>query len=202
MAAYREIIMNFLKRTNFSVQVLSPPMKDIVERRAIERINTDWANKGIDPGPCMRFFQPCLDLATVAYSHIPIDAQVHITIFTMITMRIDDLGVSDEAMDSFQARLLTKTPQLDPVLDLLVDYLLRTSDYYPSYACKCTTLSTIAHTDATLYEKHNGEEILGHMALPYVRYKRFRTGLAEAYSFFIWDKFSFPDMSTYIQTTP
>jgi hypothetical protein len=177
-------------------------MKDVVEHRAIERINTDWANKGIDPGPCMRFFGPSLDLATVAYSYTPIDAQVHIAIFTMIAIFIDDFGVSDEAMDGFQERLLTRTPQLDPVLDLLVDNLLQMSNFYPSYACKCSTLSAIAHTDATLYEKKNGDEVLDRIALPYVRYKRFRTGLAEAYSFFIWDKFSFPDMSVYIQTTP
>jgi hypothetical protein len=56
----------------------------------------------------------------------------------------------------------------------------------------------MAHIETTLYDKQNSDEVLDRTTLPYVRYKRFRTGLAEACAFFIWDKLSFTDMSMHI----
>jgi hypothetical protein len=182
--------------------MLNPPTKEIVKSRVIEHINTQWASKVPDLDRCTRFLRPAIDLATIGYGHIHIDAQVHIALHIMLTLCVDDFGVSDEALDSFQAKLLNRALQLDPVLDLLVDSLSHMPDYFPSYACKGITLSAIAHVDATLYDKQHKEEVMDSAALPYVHYKRLRTGLGEVFAYFIWDKFSFPDMSVYVKTTP
>ncbi|KAI0689741.1 isoprenoid synthase domain-containing protein [Cytidiella melzeri] len=149
-----------------------------------------------------RHYNASINIATVAYSHTRPEVQAHITLFTILVISIDDFVVSDEALDGFSHRLLSGSPQKDPLLDCLVDNLRHMPDYFPSYASKGITVSTIEFIDATLYDKASLGMVLHGAALPYVNLRRMCNALGAAYGFFIWDKFSFPDVSAHIQILP
>lgn len=180
---------------------MQPPTRADVEARVLD-LTKEWDNKGLAPTRWRPYLEASLNIATITYSHTRLDVQVHITLFTALTIAIDEFEVSDEDLDRFTARLLSGAPQSDPLLDCLVDNLRHMPDYFPSYAYKCITLSTMDFIDATLHDKAFINMDLRPDALPYVNNKRFRSGLGTAYGLFIWDKFSFPDISTYVQVIP
>lgn len=163
---------------------------------------SQWTEKGLDPARYSRHFQTSINIATYTFGHTPVDVQVYISLFTLLGLCIDDLEVSSEAMDSFGKRLYGGKPQLDPLLDCLVDLLNNSYDYFHPYAAKSIIVATIEFVDATLFDKQSVGFKLNSAALPYVEYKRLRNSFGGAYGAFMWDKFTFPDIFTHIQVLP
>lgn len=149
-----------------------------------------------------RHFTTSINMATIAFGHTHIDVQVQIGLFTLLALCVDDLEVSSEALEAFSTRLYTGAPQLDPLLDCLIDNLSHMGEYFLPYASKSIVVATIEFVNATLFDKESSGMALRDCALPYVEYKRLRNALGGAYGFFVWDKFSFPEISAHIQVIP
>ena len=198
---YRAIITEFLRSTYITAEALRPIQKTDVEARVLKQTE-GWARKGLSSNRWLPYLEASLDIATITYGHTRLDIQVHITLFTILTIAIDEFEVGDENLDLFTARLLSGSPQPDPLLDCLVDNLRHMSDFFPTSSCRCITISTMEFIDGTLQDKNLTGMHLQPGTLPYVNYKRFRNGLGAAYGFFIWDKFSFPNVSNFIQVIP
>ncbi|KAI0689740.1 isoprenoid synthase domain-containing protein [Cytidiella melzeri] len=197
---YRSTIVGFLQRAKIPVLTLQLAAKGAVESLVLETTK-EWAKKGLAPDRWQPFYKTGFDLGTIGYGHTRFDVQAQIALFSILGLCIDDFLVSDEALDCFSDRLLSGSPQLDPILDCMVDNLSRMHDFFPPYAAKTIILSAIAFIDATLHDKDNSGTS-HHAALPYVNFRRMRSGMGEIYHFFIWDKFSFPDVYTHIQSIP
>ena len=75
-------------------------------------------------------------------------------------------------------------------------------DFFNLYTATTIFTDSINFVNCTLFEKQTDAVPLHPTALPYVLYKRARNSLGEVYSAFVWDKFSFPDISSHIQVTP
>ena len=147
--------------------------------------------------------QTSLDIATTAYAHTHRDVQVHVTIFTTLTICVDDLDVEARCMEEFGPRMLRGERQAHPLLDRLVENLLAGSEYFSPYVATAITASTVQFVAATALDSQiDNMPIEEGGSMPYVHYKRERNGLAEAYSGFIWEKRCFPDVSEFIQTIP
>jgi len=197
----RTTVTDFLTRTGIHMEAVQPTSKDVVEERVLEGTK-QWTQKGLSAARYERHFVTSINMATIAYGHTHIDVQVQIALFTLLALCVDDLEVSSEALQGFTTRLYTGIPQLDPVLDCLVENLGHMPEYFLPYASKSIVVATIEFVNATLFDKESAGMVLHDAALPYVEYKRLRNALGGAYGFFVWDKFSFPDISAHIQVIP
>ncbi|KAI0090575.1 isoprenoid synthase domain-containing protein [Irpex rosettiformis] len=198
---YRTTITEFLQRVRIPVEVLCSPSREAVEKLVLD-YTEEWEKMGLTSDRWRPFFKVGIDLGAVGYGHTRVDVQAHIALFSILGMCIDEFVASDEALDGFTARLLSGTRQLDPLLDCMVDSLRHMPDFFPPYAAKCIVLSTIEFIDSCLHDKDVEGMKLHTAALPYINFKRMRNGLAAVYAFFVWDKFSFPDVNRYIQVIP
>lgn len=138
-------------------------------------------------------------MATTTFSHTHPDVQVHIALFTVLGLCIDDLEIQSAALEEFVQRIYSGQPQLHPVLDYLVQNLRNLPKYFPPYAASAIFAGTIQGVNATLFDKQSEAMRLTSESLPYVLYKRARNSLGEVYGFYVWDKFNFPDVSIHIQ---
>ena len=143
-----------------------------------------------------------VNFATTTFGHNHFDTQVHIALFTVLCLCVDDLEVDTTALAEFVQRLQSGMPQLHPVLDHLAERLRRTPDFYSPYASSAIVAGTVHFTNCTLFDKESESMELHPSALPFVLYKRARNSLGEVYASYVWDKFNFPDVFTHIQILP
>ena len=143
-----------------------------------------------------------IHLGSGPYVHTPLDVQVHIAKYTLVLLCVDEFEVPTSAMDEFMERLYSGRPQLHPILDVTVDILRRMKDYYSPFLVTQIVKSTVDFINSMTLDAQTEEMALRPSALPYVKFKRFYNGIGEAYAAFIWDKFNFPNMFTYIQALP
>lgn len=144
-------------------------------------------------------------VATTMFGHTHIDTQAHLALFSLLAGCVDDLEIEDIALEEFAPRISRGSPQMHPILDLLVERLRLMPDYYPSYSATAIFAGTVQFVNATLFDRKCEHEIsmpLQTDALPFIRYKRARNSLGEVYNLFAWDKFNFPDITAHIQVLP
>jgi hypothetical protein len=141
-------------------------------------------------------------IASTAYSHTPSEVQLHIALYTLLCILVDDFSVSNAALEEFTERLYSGSPQLHPLLDRLVENLRQTKDYYPPFIANQIIKSTVGFVDSMAVDSQLETMMLGPAALTYVTTRRLDNGIGRAYGSFIWDKFNFPDLSSYVQAIP
>lgn len=157
---------------------------------------------GIPPHVYLPHVDASINIATMAYGHTHPDVQVQVTIYTILLIAIDDLGVDSRAMEEFVQRLHLGEHQLHPILDHLVENLRDMSKYFLPYAASAIVAATLQYVSATAFDKQAEDASMAPETVQYVEYKRVKNGVAEAYGFMIWDKFDFPDLTTHIQVIP
>ncbi|KAI0343535.1 terpenoid synthase [Trametopsis cervina] len=194
-------VTEFLQRTKIPIGTVQPATKAVVEERVLAGAK-QWHEKGLSASRYEPHYTTSINMATVAYGHTHVDVQVQIALFTLLALCVDDLQVSREALEAFSTNLYTGAPQLDPVLNCLIDNLTHMPEFFLPYASKSIVVATIEFVNATLFDMDTSGMTLHDAALPYVEYKRLRNALGGAYGFFVWDKFSFPDVSVHIQVIP
>lgn len=143
-----------------------------------------------------------VQLGSMFYGHTDIDIQYHIALYSYLLMLADDLGVTTQALEEFSTRLCAGMPQLHPVLTALNEILSRMPDYYLPYASQSILISTFQFINACAFERTTENMALHQDAVLFPEYKRARSGIGEAYAFFVWDKFRFPDITAYVQVVP
>ncbi|KAF7790953.1 hypothetical protein EIP86_001912 [Pleurotus ostreatoroseus] len=141
-------------------------------------------------------------LGAMSYGHTSIDVQCHIALYSYLLLVLDDLEIPTLALDEFSSRLCAGMPQLHPVLTALNENLSRMSDYYPPYTSQSILISTFQFINACAFERTTSSMALHPDAVMFPGYKRIRSGVGEAYIFFAWDKFRFPDITVYVQIVP
>jgi hypothetical protein len=163
---------------------------------------TSWNLGTISPQRVQRHIVTAVNFATTTFGHNLLDTQIHIALYTVLCLCVDDLEVESTALAEFVQRLQTGDLQLHPVLDLLAERLRRTSDFYHPYAASAIVAGTVHFINCTLFDKEAENMVLQPTALPFVLYKRARNSLGEVYASYVWDKFNFPDITTHIQVMP
>lgn len=191
----------FLRRTNLPAPAASTPPDNAVSQRIRAEV-APWDLGDIAAARIQRHIVTGISMATTTFAHNHPDTQVHIALFTILALCVDDLEVDSAALSEFVQRLQTGEQQQHPVLDLLAEKVRRMSDFFHPYAATAILIGTVHFINCTLFEKQTDDIQLHPTALPYVLYKRARNSLGEVYSSFVWDKFNFPDISAHIQVTP
>ncbi|KAI0343572.1 terpenoid synthase [Trametopsis cervina] len=145
-----------------------------------------------------KHLQTGLAIGTLAYAHTRADIQAHIATHSMLVTIIDDRKIAHAALEEFIPRLLSGAAQLDPLLDMLVDNLRGMSDYYAPASAGGIVASTLEFVNAMLRETDVRDTEISEGAMRYARYVRAQNGMGEAYCLFVWDKFNFSDVASYV----
>lgn len=197
----RRAVNEFFRRTGLSV----PAMREVPDGAVAQRIRTtvgQWDFGGISAERVHRHTATGVSMATTTFAHTHADTQVHIALFTVLALCVDDLEVDGGALAEFVERLQAGRAQRHPVLEHLAQNVRAMPAYFHPYAATAILVGTVHFVNCTVYERQTDSVPLHPTALPYVLYKRARNSLGEVYSSFVWDKFNFPDISAHIQVTP
>lgn len=193
------IIAEFFAKSGISMRAWKPSSdRSQVEQRVRKRVST-WDFGDISPARVERHTVTSINMAVTTFDHTHPDVQIHIALFTVLGLCIDDLEIGTGALEEFVHRLHTSTPQLHPVLDLLVKNMQELPKYFPPYAAAAIYAAIVQFVNSTFFDKQSECMTLTAESLPYVLYKRARNSLGEVYGFFVWDKYNFPDVSVHIQ---
>ena len=141
-------------------------------------------------------------LVASVYSHIPLEAQVHVTLYSMLVILVDEFVVPFSDMEPFMERFYLKLPQLHPLLNLLADNIRGMKAFFLPFTTKIIINSTMDFLNIMVFEQESQEMPLHPAALSFVALKRHHSGVADAYFCFAFDKFHFPDITKYIQALP
>ncbi|KIP01167.1 hypothetical protein PHLGIDRAFT_80906 [Phlebiopsis gigantea 11061_1 CR5-6] len=190
-----------MKSIGISIQGIQSNADGTVEKRTREQA-AQWNLGDIS----LKRYEPALitscDIASMAYSHTPTDVQVHIALYTLLAICIDDYHVSDIALGEFMDRMYSGTAQLHPLLDRFVENLRDMRKFFSPYASKLIIKSSIDFVNNMAVDVELAGMSLRPTALAYVTSKRFYNGIGDAYACFVWDKFAFPRVATYLQAVP
>ena len=192
---------NFLSRTEISVDGFRLEGDSALEQR-VRTYTTQWNLGHRTPDGFDGALVNAVWIAGCAYSHTPLDVQVHIALYTLLATCVDDLSVPLIALEEFMERFYSRAPQLHPILDLLADNILGMGNYFPSFPTKIIIKSTIDFINMMAFEQNTQTMPLRPAAMSYITMKRLYNGAADAYFCFVFDKFAFPNVSSYIQALP
>lgn len=190
-----------MERTGTSVAGLQCDPDGLVEQRVREIVKT-WNVGDVSPARVDAHIITGVHVAVTSYGHTPFDVQVHIALYTTVLTLVDDFAIELVALEEFMSRLHTGTPQRHPLLQHLVDILAAMDKFFPPFPSKAIITSTISYINQNTIDKQVVNMPLNQAAVPYIEYKRICNGAAEAYGYFVWDKFAFPDVTSYIQAIP
>ena len=99
-------------------------------------------------------------------------------------------------------RMYSGTPQLHPILDVLVTVLQQMKDHWSPFLVTQIIKGTVDFINSIVLDERTEAMLLRPSALPYVNFKRLYNGIGEPFAAFIWDKQNFPDLCSYIQALP
>ncbi|OCH89690.1 terpenoid synthase [Obba rivulosa] len=194
--AARAAIAGFLRRLD--ITILSHP-RDLELERRVDEIMQTW--KGL---PCPRHcVVPSIAIAISGYAHIhDFDTKVFIAVLTSIAVTLDSpeflatLPFEDFHYDVVTGRIQERSGYLGEFVRCLQDAW----KYFPRFSAATIFTSGLDFVNAALLESTGTTVATG--ALPFVEYRRIKTGVAEAYAHFIWDGAQFPNEVEYAQVIP
>lgn len=193
-------INNFVVRAGVSVKGIKLDVDGLLEKRTREEV-TKWRLE-ILPQNYEIALLCAVHMACGTYPYASFDVQLHITLYTLLCTLVDDFNVPPSALEQFADRLYSGQTQLHPILDHLVENLRGMKKYYAPFLASLIVKSTLGLIDTMAAETHLNTMKLRPAALNYVTSRRLANGVGDAYACFIWDKYNFPDLSTFIQTIP
>lgn len=186
------IVDEFFKHTGLSVRGFTLDLHgpdDTEVRSTVE----GWT-LGVPIQHVKKFIDTSIGMAMTAYSHTHVNTQVHIALLTFLLLCVDDSEIDSSALSGFALRLQTGTPQLHPVLDLLVERLRLMPEFFSPYATSAILSGIVHFINESAFEKQAE-------AVPLLD-KRAKNGLSEVYSSCAWEKSNFPAASLYVQAIP
>lgn len=190
-----------MSRSGISIRGIKFDPNGIVEKRTREQA-AQWDLGGVSLQRYDPYLISSVHIASAAYSHTPVAVQVHISLYTLLAICIDDFSVPHRALEEFMERLYTGSPQLHPLLDRLVENLLDMKEYFTNFAAKQIMKSTVDFVNNMAVDGEIENMALRPDALSYVTSKRFYNGIGDAYAHFVWVKADFPSVTTFLQAIP
>ncbi|KAI8270627.1 hypothetical protein K4K58_008452 [Colletotrichum sp. SAR11_239] len=151
-----------------------------------------------------RYFDVGLTLACAYYPTHPFAVKLHIAIYSWLAIYIDDDDAGNDDLAGFQERFHKGEPQPSALLSRFAEVLHDMSKYYEPLVANFIVCSTLQFVNATLLERHGEFHGLKHCkeASGWPDYVRDRSGVPEAYAYFIFPKEQCPNIGQYMQGIP
>ncbi|KAI0106224.1 isoprenoid synthase domain-containing protein [Nemania sp. FL0031] len=195
------ILTKFVREIKYQ----SPPHDDT--RPALEAAMVEYAaGSGVpyESEYAQLCFEVGLNTACTCYPSHPFAAKLHIAIYTWLITYIEDDEDGTEDLAGFQARFQKGEPQPSSPPARFAEALQAMSTYFQPLAVNFIVLSSLQFVNATLLERCGEFHGLQHCreASGWPDYVRDRTGVSEAYAYFIFPRDQCSDIGAYIQGIP
>lgn len=130
--------------------------------------------------------------------------KLHIAIYSWLAIYIDDDEPGTDELAGFQERFHRGEPQPSALLARFAEVLQDMSKYFEPLVTNFIVLSTLQFVNATLLERRGEFLNLQHCreASGWPDYIRDRSGVPEAYAYFIFPREQCPDIGMYMQGIP
>lgn len=130
--------------------------------------------------------------------------KLHIAIYSWLAIYIDDDEDGNEDLAGFQTRFYNGEPQPSALLARFAEVLQGMSTHFEPLVANFIVLSTLQFVNATLLERRGEFLSLEHCkeASGWPDYIRDRSGVPEAYAYFIFPKEQCPDIGGFMQGIP
>ncbi|KZT66299.1 terpenoid synthase [Daedalea quercina L-15889] len=180
-----------------------------LERRAADNIR-QW---GPDLSALLKpYLPPAIVLTMTCYSHIADpEARLRIVLFSTLVIALDDPKIFDASgCRDFHRRLCCgqfhRAGELrGDVLARLMEVLSGMWKSYPGFSAGTVFSAVLQFINGCMLERMDGiccRAVHPPDALPFITYRRAMSGLADAFSYFIWTKAGSSDIASYIQAIP
>lgn len=138
------------------------------------------------------------------YPSHPFAVKLHIAIYSWLAIYIDDDEDGTEDLAGFQTRFQKGQPQPSALLARFAEALQAMSTHFEHLVANFIVLSSLQFVNATLLERRGEFHSLKHCreASGWPDYVRDRSGVPEAYAYFIFPKDQCPDIGAYMQGIP
>lgn len=139
------------------------------------------------------------------YPNNSLDVQIHIGMFTWLAFLVDDSNnvIADDLV-LFHSRFYSGEPQPTPLLKCFAKNLRDTYKYWEPVAANFIILSALSFVNADVLETQQEFQTMSIVAAaanwPY--HIRHMNGLSEVYTYFMFPKLDYPDISIYLQAVP
>ncbi|EMD31537.1 terpene cyclase [Gelatoporia subvermispora B] len=186
--------------TKLEVEIPTYERDTALERRVDEIIRSYPGAKPTHP-----HIVTAIVIAITGYQHIQsFDAKVLIAVYTAIATTLDSPEVLDSlASRDFHRRFCAGAAQHDDdMLGQLARLMVTFWDHYPRYAASSAMASTLEFVNISILENTSHGMIMSSDSLPFIEYRRAKSGIPEAYAAFIWERSKFPDEKIYLQAVP
>ncbi|KAL4913993.1 isoprenoid synthase domain-containing protein [Aspergillus aurantiobrunneus] len=147
-------------------------------------------------------------IATTTYPFVPAAVQEVIAIYTTFAILIDvTTDVTTDELKGFLARLCTSQPQPNPLLRHLLQFIGEVVPrFYGAFASDMIRKAIIEFISACVVENEYLDKAVPQGTAPeFPDYIRHQTGMAEAYTFFVFPEILFAEstfMSLYLPVIP
>lgn len=130
--------------------------------------------------------------------------KLHIAVYTWLATYIDDDEDGTEDLVGFQTRFQKGEPQPSALLTCFAQSLQAMSLYFEPLVANFIVLSSLQFVNATLLERRGELHGLRHCreASGWPDYVRNKSGVSEAYAYFIFPREQCPDIGAYMQGMP
>ncbi|TFY57851.1 hypothetical protein EVJ58_g6774 [Rhodofomes roseus] len=182
-----------------------------LERDAVNVIR-EW---GPDVSARLRkYLPPAIILTTTCYRHIADhDTKLLIVLFSALVISLDDPEIFDASgCRDLHKRLCNGEFHRvrrggGGVLGMLMDVLSGMDHAYPAFPSSAIISAVLGFVNGCVLEQMELDSTgtaVAHCldALPFLAYRRSMSGLADAFSYFIWTKMDYPDVARYLQAIP
>ena len=134
------------------------------------------------------------------YPSHPFAVKLHIAIYSWLAIYIDDDEDGNEDLAGFQTRFQKGEDQPSALLARFAEVLQAMPTHFEHLVANFIVLSSLQFVNATLLERRGEFHRLEHCreASEWPDYVRERSGVPEAYAYFIFPRDQGPDMMTYI----
>jgi hypothetical protein len=130
--------------------------------------------------------------------------KLHIAIYTWLASYIDDDDDGNEDLVGFQTRFQKGEPQPSALLARFAEVLQAMSTHFETIVADCIVISSLQFVTGTLLERRSEIHRMQHRreAIRWPEYFRDRSGVSEAYAYFIFPRNQCPDIGAYMQGIP
>ncbi|XP_014551426.1 hypothetical protein COCVIDRAFT_20312 [Bipolaris victoriae FI3] len=151
-----------------------------------------------------RYFDVGLTLACAYYPTHSFAVKLHIAIYSWLAIYIDDDDEGNDDLIGFQERFQKGEPQPSALLQRFAENLQEMSIHFEPLVANFIVLSSLQFVAATLLERRSELHSLQHCeeAKRWPDYVRDRSGVPEAFAYFIFPRDECPDIGAYMQGIP
>ena len=125
--------------------------------------------------------------------------QYFVALYTFLVTLIDDHAVAQLALEAYVSRGETSG---EPVLEWLAECLSSAHEHFTPYAVGTIVSATLGFLTTEIFDAEPRTSCMTPWPLNFVDYRRMKSGMAEAYALFAFDKHRFPDVRAYAHIVP